>query len=193
MDQREQRGLLIAATAKISQKGKVWLVPSQSGAGKYTVSPDEQQPHCSCPDHESHGSACKHIYAVRFVIQRELFDDGTEVETRQVTVTETRATYTQNWPAYNSAQTSEKATLQVLLHELCKTMDEPTETRLGRPRLPLRDGIFCACFKVYSMLSGRRFNSDLVDAHAKGYISRVPHFNSVLNVFDSEETAAVLY
>ena len=50
-----------------------------------------------------------------------------------------------------------------------------------------------ACFaavasKFYSMLSSRRFTSDLCNAQAKGYISRVPHFNSVLNVLDSDDT-----
>ncbi len=164
----------------------------ESGKGRYTVSPDKDQPHCSCPDHEEAGCICKHIYAVRFVIQRELFDDGSEIEVRSLTLTETRKTYSQNWPAYNTAQTSEKATLQVLLHDLCKSIPEPTEVRLGRPRLPLRDGIFCAVFKVYSMLSSRRFTSDLCDAQAKGFIGRVPHFNSVLNVFDSEDTAEIL-
>jgi transposase len=192
MNEREQRGLMIAATAKITQKGGVWLVPSQSGHGRYTVCPDTQEPHCSCPDHETRGCECKHIYAVRFVIQRELFDDGTEVETRTVTVTETRKTYPQNWSAYNKAQTSEKETFQALLHELCKSIDEPTEVRMGRPRLPVRDGIFAAVFKVYSTLSGRRFTSDLCDAHDKGYISRVPHFNPVLRVFEKEETTDIL-
>jgi transposase len=103
-----------------------------------------------------------------------------------------RKTYPQDWPAYNRAQTSEKATLQVLLHELCKSIPESSAGRLGRPRLPLRDAIFCACFKVYSTLSGRRFTSDLCDAQDKGYISRVPHFNSVLRVFDTEETTDIL-
>ncbi len=30
---REQRGLIIAATCRLKQKGKAWLVPSQSGKG----------------------------------------------------------------------------------------------------------------------------------------------------------------
>jgi len=64
MNDREQRGLLIAATAKITRKGGVWIVPSQSGKGRYTVSPDQAEPHCSCPDHETRGCTCKHIYAL---------------------------------------------------------------------------------------------------------------------------------
>ena len=36
-DNRQQKGLEIAATAKIAKKGGAWLVPSQSGKGRYTV------------------------------------------------------------------------------------------------------------------------------------------------------------
>lgn len=193
MTPREQRGLVIAATARIRQKGAIWLVPSQSGNGdRYTVSPDDAHPHCSCPDHEETGCECKHIFAVRYVIQRELFDDGSVIEKESLTLTTVRKTYPQQWSAYNAAQTSEKETLQSLLHELCKAIPESTETKLGRPRLPIRDGIFCAVFKVYSQLSSRRFTSDLCDAHEKGYISRVPHFNPVLRVFDTEGTDEIL-
>ena len=71
-------------------------------------------------------------------------------------------------------------------------IDEPTEPHFGRPRFPIRDGIFSAVFKVYSMLSGRRFTSDLCDAQDKGYLTKVPHFNSVLNVFDCEGTTEIL-
>lgn len=193
MTPREERGLLIAAKSRIRQQSGKWLVPSQSDLHKkYTVSPNDNQPHCTCPDHELTGAVCKHIYAVRIVIQRELFDDGTEVETRQITVTEKRKTYPQQWAAYNQAQTTEKSKAQALLHDLCKLIPESTETRMGRPRLSVRDGIFCAAMKTYSMLSSRRFISDLCDAQAKGLINRVPHFNVVQRVFDSEETEAIL-
>ena len=127
-----------------------------------------------------------------YVIQRELFDDGSVIEKESLTLQSVRKTYPQQWPAYNAAQTSEKETLQWLLHELCKAIPESTETKVGRPRLPIRDGIFAACFKVYSQLSSRRFTSDLCDAQAKGYIGKVPHFNRVLNVFDTEETTGIL-
>lgn len=193
MDQREQRGLVIAAKSRIRQQAGKWIVPSQSNLHKkYTVCPDGDTPHCTCPDHELTGAVCKHIYAVKIVIQRELFDDGTEVETRQITVTETRKTYPQQWAAYNRAQTCEKSTVQALLYDLCKNIPKSTETRMGRPRLSVRDGIFCAAMKTYSMLSSRRFISDLCDSHEKGYINRVPHFNVVQRVFDSPETESIL-
>ena len=46
--------------------------------------------------------------------------------------------------------------------------------------------IFAVAFKVYSTVSQRRFMSDLRDAHTKGYISKVPHFNSISNYLESE-------
>jgi len=189
MDAREQRGLEIAAKAKLKRHGDRWFVPSQSGHGTasgdnhYVVKPDVSNPHCTCPDHELRRQKCKHIYAVEYTILREYSDDG-EKQTYRETVT-VKKTYRQEWPAYNAAQTQEKEQFQRLLSELCKGVGEPSQ-RLGRPRLPFEDMIFSACFKVYSTVSGRRFMSDLRDAQKKGYISCVPHYNSVFNYFENE-------
>ena len=57
---------------------------------------------------------------------------------------------------------------------------------------PATDLIFAACFKVYSTVSGRRFMSDLRNAHDKGYIGRLPCYNSIFNVLESEATFEVL-
>src|SRR5687768_10289137 len=106
---REQRGLAIAATCNLAKKDGYWLVPSQTGQGRYYVRPDKAS--CTCPDHQEEGHKCKHIFAVEFVIQRELFPDGTEVETKTVTMTETvvrKPTYPQQWREYNAAQVNEK-------------------------------------------------------------------------------------
>lgn len=61
-ESRQQRGLEIAAVSKIERKGGAWLVPSQSGKGRYTVIPDDDAPHCSCPDHADGGHKCKHLF-----------------------------------------------------------------------------------------------------------------------------------
>lgn len=191
---REQRGMAIAAACKIEKKGRLYVVPSQSGSGKYTVDGDEQSPYCSCQDHETRGCVCKHIYAVRFVMQRELFPDGTETVTESVTITQTtkRQTYSQNWPAYNAAQTTEKSTFQVLLRDLCENVEQPVQTGKGRPTLLLRDAIFSAVFKVYSTVSGRRFMTDLTDAHANGFIDKLPHYNSIFNYLENPELTPIL-
>lgn len=186
MEERELKGLQIAAKAKLQQSGDGrWFVPSQTGhrGTYYTVNPDPVKPHCSCPDFECRKLRCKHIFAVEIVIQREVTDDG---ETQTVTETVTvKKTYKQEWSSYNAAQVNEKSEFQKLLHELCKGVGEPSQ-KIGRPRLPFEDMIFAVAFKVYSTVSQRRFMSDLRDAHTKGYISKVPHFNSISNYLENE-------
>lgn len=186
MDARQQRGVDIAATAKILKNRLGWKVPSQSGQGSYVVSMDGE-PFCSCPDFEKRGLRCKHIWAVEFTVRRESQPDGTVSETRSV-----RVTYRQDWAAYNAAQVEEKDRFQALLHELCGGLQRPEPQRRGRPRVPLSDAIFAAAFKVYSTVSGRRFMSDLRAAHDRGHVSRVPCYNSIFNVMDAEETCGVL-
>jgi transposase/predicted nucleic acid-binding Zn finger protein len=187
---REQRGATIAAGSRIVQKGQVWIVPSQTGEGKYTVVADEQTPYCNCPDFEKRGQECKHIYAVRYVIKREQNADGTETTTEEVTISTTvkRPTYPQMWAEYNQAQTSEKDHFQSLLRSLCDNVKAPLATPgRGRPRIPMSDCIFMACFKVYSTVSQRRFMCDLDDAKYKGYIERTPHFNAISTALEDEE------
>ena len=191
-DAREQKGLIIAATSKLTQKGATWLVPSQQNTGKkYVVVPHATQPHCSCPDHETTGQPCKHIHAVSFAIKREENEDGSVTETRTLILTEKRITYPQQWAAYNRAQTNEKATFQVMLRDLCAGLPD-REPGNGRPFLRTADAVFSAVFKVYSTLSARRFMTDLKDAHEKGYISKLPCHNSVLGVLESEEMFPIL-
>ncbi|MDT7543361.1 MAG: hypothetical protein QOE33_3265 [Acidobacteriota bacterium] len=181
---REQKGLEIADRYRIIQQDGTWIVPSQNGKGKYKVDPDKGC--CSCPDYEFTQSKCKHQFAVEFTIERTR---TTTIEGDKTTVTETvtvtRKTYPQEWSSYNKAQTQEKEQFLRLLRELCKGVGEPAQTN-GRPRLPLEDMIFAASFKVYSTVSGRRFMSDLRDAHAKGYISSLPCYNSIFNYFESD-------
>ncbi len=183
---------MIAALSKITKKNGNWIVPSQSGNGKYTVHLDPDKPTCTCPDHETRACKCKHIFAAEYVVQREQNGDGTETVTETVTLTATKkTTYKQDWPAYNEAQTKEKQQFQSLLHDLCSGIQNPVQTK-GRPRLPLSDAVFAVTFKIYSTFSGRRFISDLNDAQAKGYISQVPHFNSIFNYLENPELAPIL-
>src|SRR5690349_8287729 len=67
MDVREERGKAIADTGLIrkSKSGElVYLVPSQSGNGQYSVDLAGDEPTCTCPDWELRRTACKHVYAV---------------------------------------------------------------------------------------------------------------------------------
>jgi transposase len=178
MEPREQKALEIAAKSKLIRKGDIWTVPSQAGPKRYTVDPNPQEPHCTCPDFEARQVRCKHIFAVEYTIQREQTSDGQTIVTESVRVT--RKTYKQEWPAYNKAQTNEKSHFLAFLYELCSGIEEPVQT-FGRPRLPLADIIFAATFKTYSTVSGRRLMSDLRDAKAKGYLSKMPSYNSLFD------------
>jgi transposase len=192
LEGRQQRGMEIAATAKIARKGGAWLVPSQSGKGRYTVCPDPAEPHCTCPDHEEGGHKCKHIFAVEYVIQRERNPDGSTTVTETLTVRETRKTYPQDWPSYNRAQVNEKAKFLDLLDDLCRGIPEPDRQKNGRPPLPIHDALFAACYKIYSTVSGRRFMTDLREAQAKGYIAKVPCYNSIFNYLENPALTPIL-
>jgi transposase len=189
MSIREAKGREIADKARIVKSGNLYLVPSQSGKGKYKVDPANGS--CSCPDFEFTQAKCKHLFAVGFTVERErktvteTKTDGSTKTTVTETVKVTRKTYPQVWPAYNAAQTEEKRLFQYLLNQLCQGIGEPAQFN-GRPRLPLEDMIFSMAFKVYSTVSGRRFMSDLRDAHIKGYVSALPCYNSIFNYFESE-------
>jgi transposase len=188
---RQQKGLEIAATSKIERKGGAWLVPSQSGAGRYTVVPDNEAPHCTCPDHQDGGHKCKHLFAVEYALRREADGSTTITETKVAVQQTVRKVYPQDWRAYNAAQTNEKARFQELLRDLCGGIEEAPQAN-GRPRLPMRDVVFSAVFKVYSTVSGRRFITDLREAQAKGFITKAPHYNSIFNYLENPELTPIL-
>lgn len=189
---RERLGLEIAALNKIEQRGPVWLVPSQSGRGRYTVIPD--QPFCSCPDHEETRQPCKHVYAARYVMHRELNGDGTETITETLTLTQQvqRPTYRQDWSSYNAAQVNEKHEFDALLYDLCQHNLPPIRRGRGRPSIPVADMMFSVLSKVYSTKSTRRFVGELDDAHEHGYLIKPPHYNSIINYLDKPELESVL-
>ncbi|MGB7922448.1 MAG: transposase [Pyrinomonadaceae bacterium] len=185
MDLRQQKGIAIAAKAAIKRDGSLYLVPSQSGHGKYKVDADAK--HCTCPDFDFRQAKCKHIYAVEHTIERSkvtVIEDGKTTVTETVKVT--RKTYPQVWPAYNQAQTQEKRLFLYLLNQLCQGVGSPAQHGAGRRCLPLEDMIFAMAFKVYSTISGRRFMTDLRDAHGKGYLSELPSYNVIFDYFQSE-------
>ena len=212
MDVRLEKARAIVSSVKVRRaaKGDTWLVPSQSSRGKgYLVTWQERDTagyRCTCPDFEHRRRDCKHILAVALVLTQETertetthADGSTTVTTRTRTtataaVNVQRPTYRQVWPAYNAAQTQEKAQFQALLHDLCATIPQPAQVgkNSGRKRLLLGDMVFCAAFKVYSTLSGRRFMSDLNDAHEKGYVANVPHFNSIFNTLENPALTPLL-
>ena len=186
IEPRDERGRKLAAKMKLSRKGHLWMVPSRSSNERYAVDITGDTPFCTCPDFESRRRPCKHIYAVEHVIRGETLPDGTTTYTESVKVT-----YSQEWPAYNQSQRDEQREFMRLLHDLCQLVPQPVQT-FGRPRLSLGDMVFSMAMKVYSTVSGRRFMGDLDTAHEKGYISKVPHYNSVFGYMENPELTPIL-
>jgi hypothetical protein len=187
LDPRQQRGLALATSSRIKQiVSNTWLVPSQSqSSGGYVV--DSEKGTCTCPDHETRALKCKHQFAVEYVRHRVAQDDGSTA------VVETmRATYRQNWSAYNAAQTEEKDRVQVLLRSLCDAIPNPVQQGRGRPRLPLSDVVFAATMKTFVGMSGRRATSDIRACAEKGHIDHTPHYNTIFEYLERVEIAPVL-
>jgi transposase len=183
MNTRQAKGLEIATQHEITREGNTYIVPSQTSSKKYTVNLFIQT--CTCPDYEKNGLKCKHLFAVENMLLRE--SGATLPEPEKVV----KPTYKQEWHAYNLAQTQEKARLQELLYELCSRIEEPLQ-HMGRPRVPVADRIFAATFKTYSLLSGRRFTSDLVEAKRRGYLSMMPHYNSIFRYLEDKDLTPYL-
>ncbi len=95
------------------------------------------------------------------------------------------------WFKYNQARTSEKRMFYMLLDDLLEVIPEP-EIKNGRPPVPLKDLIFCACLKLYNGFSARRISSDMDHAHRMGFINKVPHFNTLLNFMKDPATYEIL-
>jgi transposase len=183
MEARQIKGLEIATSQEITREGNVFLVPSQTSSKKYTVNLFINT--CTCLDYEKNGLKCKHLFAVENMLLRE------SGATLPIPEKVKKPTYKQEWHEYNLAQTNEKAKFQELLYELCRNLEEPMQ-HMGRPRVPVADRIFAATFKTYSLLSGRRFTSDLREATRRGYLSMMPHYNSIFRYLESSDLTAYL-
>lgn len=187
---REERGRQIATRGGIRQVGTHFAVPSQSpGADAPTYLVDLVDETCTCLDYELRRARCKHQEAVLFWLAWEstVTDDGTVTPPP-------RKTYRQNWRAYNEAQTTEKARVEMLLKSLCEGIEDPARApgAPGRPRIPLRDSIFAAVMKVYSTFSGRRATTDIRSCAERGHIADAPHHSSIARVLESAATTEIL-
>jgi transposase len=191
MDFREQRGMELAATRKIRKNDHgLWIVPSQNADGNfYRVNVEDSS--CSCPDHETRDVKCKHIHASNFATNADVTRDEMIATLKSLPPATGKKTYPQKWAAYNEAQTQEQDKFQVLLADICSGLVTPP-TKNGRPPLPLSDAVFSIAFKVYSTVSQRRFMSDLREAHKRGFIAKVPHFNSISNYLENPDLTPIL-
>lgn len=168
---------------RITKNKDRWIVSSQIGYENYVTFKDDR-PICTCLDFGVHRTKCKHIIAVEEFLKEEIDNENRVHKTE-------RKTYPQNWPAYNEAQREEKIVFMQLLADLCTNIEQPQYV-FGRPILPISDMIFCSVFKVYSTFSGRRFTSDMNIAKEKGYLTTVPHYNSIFNFLQKKELTPIL-
>ena len=91
-----------------------------------------------------------------------------------------RVTYSQDWSAYNQAQSKEKLYLMKFLDELLDYIPFPEHKGVGRKPVKLRDKIFYLTLQAYNIKSSRRCISDLEIAKRLEYIDNSPHFNTIL-------------
>ena len=102
-----------------------------------------------------------------------------------------RKTYSQIWPAYNAAQTSEKDNFLTMLADLCASIEQPEYT-FGRPSYPIADMMFAAALKVYTKFPARRFDSDIREVHTQGFIDILPSFNTVNRAIKDPEMTPII-
>lgn len=183
-----------------------WFVFSLTSTNKYKVVLNGMDPKtgahthhtCTCPAFELHQDSCKHIRACLWVNRQDAIDrrEGNPPRERVPEgepIQFPRKTYTQNWSAYEAAQTNEKAEFLQLLSDLCKMIVEPERKRgRGRPSASLADQVFAACYKVYSGFSGRRFTTDLRDAVDKGHVGEAISYSGIARFLESEESFSLL-
>lgn len=179
MDLRELKALELAARSKIVFDGKTWVVPSQTGTGKYRVTIGDN-PDCGCEDFQLRKLACKHVTAARLVCER---DHGGKAPAIKTDAVPKRPTYAQNWAAYDKSQIIEKRRLQVLLAELCAGFPDPPRQKGGRKPVTVPDRLFGMVFKVYCGMSTRRYMTDMEDAQTAGHLKKTASFGKVCKFF----------
>ncbi len=172
MEARKLRGAAIAKAGGIRQRAEhLWLVPSQSHSGNWLVDYDNEDgvPTCTCPDFADRWCFCKHIFAIEITERRIAMPDEAPPQKK----------YTQDWTAYNMAQTNEEPHVKSLMFGLCQGIVTPPQEGRGRPCKPLGDMIFASAMKVYTGKSGRRAQAEIDRCHEEGLISGPIRYNTI--------------
>ena len=186
MEARKLRGSKIAKEGRLRKHSEhLWLVPSQSHAGGWLVDYDHEdgKPTCTCPDFAENWAFCKHIFAIEIHEHRI---------TMPIEVPPKKKTYTQDWAAYNAAQTNEREHFVQLLYGLCEGIVMPEQKGRGRPKKPLADVVFALVVKVYTGFSGRRAASEIKRCHGEGYLSVPVSYNSLSDYMSDPELTPLL-
>ncbi len=183
---RKNKGKEIAKTGNVKMNGYKWVVPSQSSNKEYEVILRLDRSTCTCQDFLGRGLKCKHIFAVEITLTKTVDSQG------NTTITQTkRITYKQDWTNYTKAQTQEGRLFRVLLKDLVENVSDPAYV-FGRPKNSLKEGLFCAIDKVYSMQSSRRAHSRYQDAESKAQITKAPSYNMINITLNDAEITPIL-
>ncbi len=183
-DQRTPARLIAQASGQIVVlSDNCARVQSQSHPERaYTVTHIGESWACECDHYLEVGRQCQHVLATRYYLQAQ-HADGT---TATVPLLPGAAKN-----AYNAAQTNEVRLFDALLADLMAGIKEPAQV-MGRPRIPLRDALFCATQKVYSQLSSRRATSLFGNAAERGQLDRAPSFAVSSRLLNRSDATAIL-
>ena len=101
--------------------------------------------------------------------------------------------YSQDWPAYNKAKTNELPMFQDFLIEIIDSLlDTKIIIRQGRPFNDFKEMIFCCVMRAYYRKSCRECASYLNYAKSKGYITKIPSFNTIFNYYKDVSITPIL-
>lgn len=185
MEPRKHRGAEIAKQGQIERRGRFTrLVRSQTGNGTWVVDYRDGEPNCTCPDYEKRAAFCKHIFAIEIRRRRIILPSGP-------LVIDEPTKYTQDWAAYNKAQTTEHPHLVGMLRLLCDGIDVPKQG-MGRPKTPLGDLVFGNVYKVYTGMSGCRAMSALNACHDQGLLLAPPNYNTLFRSMNDPKLTPLL-
>ena len=105
----------------------------------------------------------------------------------------TKRTYPQDWPVYNAVKQREGALVKSILDELLKNVPVRIRKRgKGRKPIALRDKVFYTVLQAYQLKSSRPAVDVIHAEKAKGFVKRVPHFNTITNSLRSPLLTAYL-
>jgi len=188
---RAQKAKIILSREHAIRKvdNNIYLVQSQTGIGWYKIQWNGKEWACNCPDYTKNGhiTPCKHLIALRIKYETGFYE--TEEEIPEIEPKK----YTQGWKLYNMAQMQEFELFDQFLYQLISSIEEPEQNSRGRPRIKLKDQIFCCIMKVYSQLSLRRSQYLFNEALQRHQISHSPHFNNISNTLNKEEITPILH
>jgi transposase len=168
----------------------VFRVHSQSRGGYYTVARRNKGWACTCSQFELLQSECKHIWAVK------IWRAPTGLSPWSRSETSVPKTYSQDWPAYDSAQQAEHVLFDPLLWSLLEIVPESARPvgAMGRKPIPLRIQLLMAVKKVHLGESTRRARGLLkvVYGSGTGCIRNVPNYAVPSRLFNRADAGDVL-